>query len=1133
VKKIYAFFLFAFFSGTIAIAQNFMDEPLLSQRPPAKKVTFWDMQKAFEMYWQTKTPSDTESENAEEGGYQQFKRWEWFVKQRTYPSGIFPSPEILFTEYQQYKNSAMRTSANITSANWTFLGPHVVPGNGGGAGRINCITFDPANTNIIWIGAACGGLWKSTDGGVTWSSNTDLLPSLSISEIIIDPTNPQVMYLATGDKYGIYWQYETWGHYSAGVLKSTDGGVTWNATGLSYVSSNVTVIQRMIMDPTNTNILMAATNAGIFKTTNGGTTWSNLRAGKYYDIEFNPGNAQTVYAGDSTGFLYSTNQGTSWTYNSTVTSSGRTSISVTPATPNAVYTWTEGGNLYYSSNSGVTFTTRTDPGAQATPYGYYDMVLEVSPTNQNVLFSGGLNVSKSTDGGLTWATASDWAGWPNTNYVHADNHAQKFLPGSGSVIFSCNDGGIFKSSDQGVTWTDLSGGIDIKQYYRLGGSFLTPNLIYAGAQDNGTDQVTAPGTAIQVNGADGEEALVDYTDDNVVFVSSQGGYFLRSTDGGVTFNGMSSFGCDWTSPLTMDPTNHNVMWMGSNDALKSLDNGVSWTNTSNGAFDGGCLYSLEVCAGSPNYVYAATFGHIYRTTDGGTTWNDITTGLPVGNAAITGITINDQNPNQAWITFSGFSAGNKVYTTNNGGASWTNYSGTLPNIPANCIEYQNGSNDLLYLGTDFGIFYRDATMGDWQSYNTGLPNVIVDELEINYPTSKLRAATYGRGLWESDLQVSTLNALDASAFNLVYPGATTCDSIITPIVKIRNAGVDTIFNVDLHYKIDAQTWQVYNWSGTLPTLATANITLPTYTFTSTTHTLTAYTSNPNLATDQNANNDTIVRNFTILASPSGATPPPLMEGFVSTTFPPANWTLQNSAGLLSRSGTVGGYGTSTQSMMADFFSISSGTSRLISPYVDFTNAVAPITLYFDVAYAPYPGYDDSLVVDLYSDCPGYAERLYARGSATLATAPSSSSPFVPTSTQWRTDTIHLDSLAGHAPMQIRFNAITGYGNDLFIDNINLTANGVGIYSLQNDFIFNLYPNPANNSFSMEISSLANEKVEIVMYDMLGNIVNTMQENAVRGTNTFALDVSGLSEGIYLVQVRKNGVTRTQRISIVR
>jgi photosystem II stability/assembly factor-like uncharacterized protein len=1106
-------------------AQSFQKQPPLQDRPYNKPATFWDVQEAFQKYWEGKTPSDTEAENAEEEGYQQFKRWEAFMLQRTYPSGVFPSPEAL---YQQYKSYPWQNSGvGRATAGWSFIGPHVVPGNGGGAGRINCIEFDPNNSNIIWIGAACGGLWKSTDGGASWSSNTDQLPSLSISDIVIDPTNPQTMYIATGDKYGIYYQYEVWGHYSAGVMKSTDGGQTWNQTSLSYSLANVTIIQRLIMDPSNTNTLYAATNMGIFKTTDGGTTWNNIRTGKFYDIEMKPGTSSTLYTGDSTGVFKSTNSGATWSQVPTVTSTGRTSIAVTPANPAVVYVWSEGGAFYYSGNSGTSFTARTDPSGNCTPYGYYDMVLEVSPANENILFTGGLDIARTTDGGNNWTTVSDWAGWPASNYVHADNHAQKFAPGSSTVIYSCNDGGIFRSSDQGTNWSDLSGGIDIKQYYRIGPSYLTPGLIYAGAQDNGTDRITGLNSATQVNGADGEDCLVDFTDDNIVFVSSQGGYFLKSTDGGTTFNALTQFGCDWTSPIIMDPTDNNVMYLGASDVYKSTDNGNNWTNMSNGFFDGSCVYSLEVCANQTNNIYAATFGNIYRSTNGGTSWTLVTGALPVNSAAISGIAVSDSDPNAVWVTMSGFSSGNKVFASNDGGATWANVSGTLPNVPVNCIEYQNNSNDLLYIGTDLGVFYTDGTLNDWYSYNTGLPNVIIDELEIHYPTSKLRAATFGRGIWESDLEVSTLVNVDAGAIAMVAPPTSTCDSVITPVVRIRNSGVNTLTSVDLFYRIDNLPWQQYSWSGSLASFATANLTLITYTLTPGSHSLKAYTTNPNTSADMNNNNDTILRSFTILSPTAMAMiPVPVQEGFVSASFPPTNFTLENSSNLWSHNTSVGGYGNSTNSAMADFYSISSGIDVLATNYVDFTNAIPPIRMYFDLAYAPFTGYVDSLVIDMYSECPGIATRLYWKGSAQLATAPAVQAPFTPTPSQWRTDTLNLDSLAGHAPMTIRFLAKSGYGNNLYIDNINIHANAVGIasQSLQNATSL-VYPNPA----ASEITVVSPGECRIVLYDLLGHAVKEALQPS--GSTQTVFDVADLPAGIYLVRIERNGVSETQRVAI--
>lgn len=1124
MKKIWALSLSLIIAFSMN-AQPYLRQSSLYNRPAERPATFHDIEKAFKQYWEGRQPSAVESENAKDGGWQQFKRWEWFVKQRTLPSGVFPSPEILYQQFQVYKQQLLaEKSSGLTAANWSFIGPSVVPSNGGGSGRVNCIAFHPSNPNTIFIGAACGGLWKSTDGGTTWAvHNTDLLPSISISDIVIDPSNPQIMYLATGDKYGIYHMYETWGHYSAGVLKSTDGGLTWSQTGLNYSLSNIAIIQRLIIDSANTSNLLAATLSGIFKTTNGGTSWTNVKAGKIYDLEYHPTNSQIVYAADSIGVFRSANGGTSWTA-TTVASTGRASLAVSRNSPNTVYAWTP-NNFYASTDGGITFNTRTNPSGYCTPYGYYDMVLAASAANANILFAGGLRVCCSTDGGSTWTTVSDWNTFPQSNYVHADQKAFAFLPGSATTVFACNDGGVFRSTDQGATWSDKSNGIHIKQYYRFSGSALTPNLFIAGAQDNGTDKITGSSSASMINGADGEDCLIDFTNDNIMFYSSQGGQFRRSTNGGTSSSSLSIGGCDWTSPIYMDPNNHNVVFIGGSVLHKSIDNGVNWTSSS--GFDGTCLYSVRSAKSNSNYVYVATFKNIYRSTNGGVNFNAITGALPVGNAAITGIAISDTDPDQVWVCFSGFSSGNKVYRTTNGGASWQNVSGTLPNIPVNCIEFQNGSNELLYIGTDLGVFYTDATQGNWIAYNTGLPNVIVNDLEINYPTSKIRAGTFGRGIWESNLQTSTLVNLDAGTMAMLDPASFTCDTVIIPKVRIRNSGGDTIFTVNLHYRMDQQPFQMYSWSGVLPSLATADITLPTYTFTSGTHTLTAYTSMPNASADQNAQNDTIRSSFTILVNPASI-PPPIQEGFVSTTFPPATWAVENSSQLLSRTAACGGYGNSSSSMKVDFLNIPAGTDVLESSYIDFAQLTPPIYMLFDVAYASYSTtYFDSMRVELYDDCSGLTSVVFKNGYPGMSTAVPTTNPFVPTASQWRTDSVNLDTLAGYHPLKIRFAFTSDYGNNLYLDNINLVGTPVGV-SAVNPIKpgIRIYPSPSNGIVTVQ-STQPMDGWRV--FNMMGDKIWSTDEAG----NIITLDLSHQPEGIYLVQAVKGTVQETRKVIIAR
>lgn len=513
-------------------AQPWMKPSITSVRKEVQKPNFYNVQEKFNNYWKDREVSMKEAENAEEGGYEQFKRWEWFMKQRTFPSGQFPQPDILFREYKRYQQTHPVANLRTASPNWSFIGPAVVPGGGGGAGRVNVIRFDPNNSQNIFAGAASGGLWKSTDGGLSWSSNTDLLPALSIADMAINPRNTDTMYIATGDGYGYEYLNDFWGGtYSAGVLMSVDGGVTWNSTGLSYSQSQTDIIQRIVVSPIHPEIVMIATRNGIFRSDDGGATWSLVQSGHYYDIEFNTANADVVYSTDNSSLYRSLDGGQTWSQLYQGICTGRISIATTAANDNVIYALCETGTFYRSNDGGLSFTQPGSP--QTTFYGYYDCVLAASQVDENTIYCGGLGISKSNDGGNSWQSAANNGG--GGDYVHADNHFLDFLPGSNTTIFSGNDGGVFKTDDAGSSWTDLSNSLGIKQYYRMGQSSTDPYLIYAGAQDNGTDRLKN-GVWEQVSGADGMECLVDYTNDDVVYVSSQNGYVQRSTDGGASFN---------------------------------------------------------------------------------------------------------------------------------------------------------------------------------------------------------------------------------------------------------------------------------------------------------------------------------------------------------------------------------------------------------------------------------------------------------------------------------------------------------------------------------------------------------------------------------------------------------------------
>ncbi len=758
-------------------------QPWMANVKPDSSRNFYAIKKAFDTYWAGKKPAiekneKEESETPEDGSYLQFERWANFIEPRVFPSGNLFNPTILQKEFEKYKSRISLRESRSNSSNWSFIGPAVIPVGGGDAGRVNCISISPKDTSTIFVGAASGGFWVTHNGGSTWSTTTDLLPSICIADIAINPNNPDTMYVATGDGYGytvpegnvqVFWG----GTYSAGVMKSTDGGNTWNTTGLGYPDDSLIIINRLLILPTNPNILLAATTNGIYRTSNAGTTWSKVYNGQVFDLAFNTANADTVYAVNTTDVYKSTDAGATWLAltNGLFSASDRITIATTPANSKVIYVmnvigdFDATGNLYESNDGGKTFKSETFPSG-ASFYGYYDDVMSVSQTDANTLYCGGADLVKSTDGGISWSPAANTS-YPATNYVHYDNHAVAFYPNNNEKVLCGNDGGIFRTTNGDTAWTDLSNGLAIKQYYRMASSASNANFILAGSQDNGTDRYNGS-TWDQIYGDDGMQPLIDYTSDLIDYASVENGELFKSTDGGNNFNSIAPYlGIEgnWTTPYVLNPAHHNTIVAGFTDVYRSYNGGNSWTDISGSkiSLSGGFINALVIAPSDTNYIYAATYSDIMRTTDDGNTWTDITGSLPVFQSAIIGIAVSSYDPQKIWVTFSGYQDTIKVFASNDGGATWTNYSGTLPNIPVDCITYQPNSKDVLYIGTDFGVFLRDSTMSDWTAYNNGLPNVTVNQLEIVPSDSQLRAATYGRGMWKTGLYdwtagISTINA---------------------------------------------------------------------------------------------------------------------------------------------------------------------------------------------------------------------------------------------------------------------------------------------------------------------------------------------------------------------------------------
>ncbi|MCB8995540.1 MAG: hypothetical protein H6538_08025, partial [Bacteroidales bacterium] len=676
---------FLLISGS-GYSQAWLKDIAGTKKANGQELNFYDIQNAFNTYWDGKT--------VEKGkGFKQFRRWEYFMEPRVYPSGNLNLPG-LWKAYDEIQ-SAQKTEVNNSA--WTSLGPFLIPEkasgkNKAGMGRINCIAFHPSNANIFYVGSPSGGIWKTTNGGQTWSTSSDNLLSIGVSDIAINPSDPNIVYIATGDG-------DAGDTYGIGVLKSTNGGTSWNATALSLEQSQSTSFRRILINPVNPNILLACSTTGIYRSDDGFATFKIVQYGNFKDMEFKPDDPNVVYAAsyasDGSAKVYVSSDGGN-TFAQSKTGLlidgkvNRVELAVTPASPGYVFALCSDSNndgfyaLYRSTDAAGKWTkiypntkknllgwtaSGTDTGGQ----GWYDLAMCVSPVASSDVYVGGVNIYKSVNTGSEFNITAHWVGTDNAAYVHADQHMLAFNP-LNNYLYSCNDGGVYVSKDGGVTWDDLSDGLSILQIYKISASDQTPDLFLSGNQDNGSYK-RLNGVWKELAGADGMECWIDPTNDDNIYVSTYYGSFYRSMDGGDTLKYISPADGGqgyWVTPFVINESQPSHIYAAYSDIFKSVDRGDTWTKISDKLIGTNVFRSMAVFAGDDNFIYAASATKLFRTTDGGQNWTDITNGL--STAQITSVTISPYDPMKVWVTHTAYLPGEKVYYSDNGGDSWTNYS---------------------------------------------------------------------------------------------------------------------------------------------------------------------------------------------------------------------------------------------------------------------------------------------------------------------------------------------------------------------------------------------------------------------------------------------------------------------------
>jgi len=724
-------------------------------------VSFHATQSAFEKYWSGRT-------EYKGNGWKVFKRWEYINELRVLPDGKLRAPDYVLNEIRKYREMHPAKSLN---GNWSLIGPIALPGNStsqpNGLGRVNCMAFHPVNANLFYAGSPSGGIWKTSDGGITWSVLISDLPSIGVSAILLHPTNESLILIGTGDR-------DAGDAPGIGVYKSSDGGSTWNASNTGMGSKTVGMLIRHPVDP---NIILAATGSGIYKSTDGGSNWTlkSSNSAHYKDIRFKPGNPTVVYASENGKFYRSTNTGDSWAQvTSGVINGNRLVIGVSPNQPDWVYLLQTNGpfaGLLKSTNSGQSFSTQsTTPnimdyscdGTGGSSQAWYDLCIAVDPNNANILYTGGINIWKSVNGGVNWSINSHWVGaaWGETcaPSVHADIHSLDWSPANGQ-LYSGNDGGVYSTSNGGVVWNDISSTMAIAQVYKIGQSATTQGLTINGYQDNGTStNISASFTT--VIGGDGMECIIDYSNSAIRYGELYYGSIRRTTGSG--YNGIAGNGINgidesggWVTPYILHETNPATMFVGYKNVWRSTNvntsnaSSVSWTKISSG-WTANCTV-LEQSPANIDILYIVASGSLKRTNNANATSPTWTTCTLPGGATPSDLEAHPTDQNILYAT-----ANYSVYKSIDKGASWTNISGTLPSTYLNTLVYDKNSSEGLYVGSETGIYYKDASLSDWIVFSSGLPTIDVRELEIFYDASnssnnRLKAATYGRGLWESDL----------------------------------------------------------------------------------------------------------------------------------------------------------------------------------------------------------------------------------------------------------------------------------------------------------------------------------------------------------------------------------------------
>lgn len=1065
---------------------------------------------------------------------QYYKRWRRSIVDRIDINGFV----IQYTpaELAAFKNEYLTKQQESKASGWSLVGPihNSEQGGGMGSGQANIYSMDQCagQMNILYLGTEPGEVYKSVDAGLNWtnvSMNEDF--GSGVSAVEVHPTNPDIVF-AGGN---------------SGIFRSLDGGVTW----LNVLPSSNLNVNEILINTGNTQVVLAATDKGLYQSTDGGDNWTQLFNQKSYDVKENTGNSNIIYLLKNNPsliiceFYISFDSGSTWNLQSNgwysssdpARNDGGGRIAVTTADPDYVYAYLIGEakaddfgyiGVYKSIDGGLTWTLPNGPagGPYTTSHlnlaygypdwtyhqGFYNCAIVASDSDPEKILVGGLNMYRSDDGGTTFSSVCGYVGGPLN--MHVDMQDFRNINGT---TWATTDGGVYFSTDffttqpefrmDGVHGSDFWGfGSGWNEDVLVGGLYHNGNLAYYENYGNGN--------FLELGGGEAPTGYVNPGDNRKTYFSDIGGKYipLNISDPVLNFsNAMAPNESYWSaesSEMEFHPNCYSIAFVGNANKLwKTTDAGGSYsllkefTTNANSK-----VHQIEISSSNTDVMYVSqrpssgSNGTLWKTTDGGTTWSQLT--IPSGNSSRILLTINPENENELWIAYPSGSNGNKTYHSSDGGSTWTNVTtSALNNESIHSLVYIAGTDGGLYAGTSNAVYYRNNST-NWTLDNSGLPTFTsTNILRPFYRDGKIRMAAYGKGIWESSLYEQ--------------PSQPICRINVDKLDQTVVCDLDSFYFED--HSFLNHTGASWSWEFPTGSPATSSDRNPAVLFTTPGMHLAVLT-----ITDGNSNSDTDSIYVEVI---NYAAPNFESEDF-ETEFLPEGWFGSNvgNGGQWALSTDAGGYGSSTQSTIFDNYNYD-GTGDYADLNIPMnTVGIGALELTFDVAYAPYGGqYSDTLEVQVSTDCGATYTQVFRQGGSTLGTAPEFQDYFVPTSTEWKTETIDLTTFVGNAQVLVAFRNIGHWGNVIYVDNINIT-NDSGIEE-EKQGQPGIYPNPLNPGSDLQFRNVPNgAKIKIV--DANGKLIIQKDFNG----NKIQLP-NNLKAGIYVVNIETETAIWNKKIVV--